>query len=278
VIVALRAAVNDAVALEGALREEARRLVDRHAVATKAAVAELDRKGAAKLQDLVDSWWKAPEFEADLERHLAAAGRELDEWHSNHLAAIGREMQAASFQVTPEFAAEFKARGTARYEELTEGAGHLAGAASGLAKALGNRDAVYAIGKQLGHKFKPWGAVQGGATVAKASIVLGAVAAAADAASMVNDIRKAGAHEQQLESALQAIDESAAGILDKIMHGESGDGPVGYLGQRTGELEVSLDEHLGLAATIRERVDSARARASAAGILIDAADELIGTS
>ncbi|MFF5177238.1 GTPase [Micromonospora sp. NPDC000316] len=277
VIVALRAAVNDAVALEGSLREEARRLVDRHAVATKSAIAELDRKDGQKLQNLVESWWKASQFEVDLERHLADAARELDEWHGNHMSAIGREMRAAEFQVAPEFAAEFKARGNARYEDLTAGAANVAGAASGLAKALGNRDAVYAIGKQLGHKFKPWGAVKGGATVAKASVVLGAVAAAADAASMVNDIRKAGAHEQQLASASQAIDESAAGILEKIMHGERGEGPVGYLDQRTGELEALLDEHLGLASSIREQMDVAKARAEVAGALMTAADILIHT-
>lgn len=64
-------------------------------------------------------------------------------------------MRAADFQVTPEFAAEFKAQGNAWYEDLTEGAGNVAGAAAPLAKALGNRNAVYAIGKQFGHKFKP---------------------------------------------------------------------------------------------------------------------------
>nr|WP_078640251.1 GTPase [Streptomyces sp. NRRL B-24051] len=277
VIATLRAAVNDAVVLEGSLREDARRVVDRRLVATKSAVAELDRKDHQKLENLVDSWWKAPQFEADLERYLADAARVLDEWYSDHITAIGREMRAAEFQVTPGFAAEFKAQEDAWYEDLTEGVGNVAGAAAPLAKALGNRDAIYAIAKQFGHKFKPWGAVKGGAKVAKAGFVLAVVAAAVDAAAMANDIHKAGKHKHQQESALQVIDEAAAGIVEQIMHGEQGEGPVGYLEQRTKELEILLDEHLDFESSIRERMDSAKAHAEVVGALIAAADELIGT-
>ncbi|MET8118207.1 GTPase [Micromonospora sp. NPDC005291] len=273
----LRAAVNDAVVLGDSLREDARRMVDRHRVATKSAVAKLDLKEGQKLEELVESWWKAPQFEADLERYLADAARKLDEWYNDNSSAIGREMRAADFEVTPAFAAEFKAQGNAWYEDLAQGAGNVAGAAARLAKALGNRNAVYAIGKQLGHKFRPWGAVKGGANVARASVVLGVVAAAADVAAMVNDIKKAGKHENQQESASQAIDERAAGIVEQIMHGEQGESPVGYLEQRTRELETLLDEHLDLESSIRERMASAKARAEVAGALIAAADELIST-
>ncbi|MFB7213356.1 GTPase [Streptomyces sp. NPDC056255] len=277
VIATLRAAVNDAVVLDGSLREDARRMVDRHLIATKSAVAKLDRKDGQKLENLVDSWWKASQFEADLERYLADAARKLDEWYSDHISAIGREMRAAEFQVTPEFAAEFKAQGNAWYEDLTESAGNVAGAAAPLAKALGNRNAVYAIGKQIGHKFKPWGAVKGGAKVAKAGAILGVVAAAVDTVTMANDIQKAGKYKNQQESALKLIDEAAAGIVEQIVHGEQGEGPVGYLEQRTRELETLLDEHLDFESSIRERMDSAKARAEAVETLIATADELIGT-
>ncbi|MEU2997250.1 GTPase [Streptomyces sp. NPDC006995] len=277
VIATLRAAVNDAVVLKGSLREDARRMVDRHLVATKSAVAKLDRKDGQKLENLVDSWWKAPQFEADLERYLADAARKLDEWYSDHISAIVREMRAAEFQVKPEFAAEFKAQGNAWYEDLTEGAGNVAGAAARLAKALGNRNAVYAIGKQFGHKFKPWGAVKGGAKVAKAGVILGVIAAAVDTVTMANDIQKAGQYKNQQESALKLIDEAASGIVEQIVHGKQGEGPVGYLEQRTRELETLLDEHLDLESSIRERMDSVKARAEAVETLIATADELIGT-
>ncbi|MEV4133879.1 GTPase [Dactylosporangium sp. NPDC049742] len=277
VIAALRAAVNDAVVLEGSLREDARRMVDRHLVAAKSAVAKLDRKDGQKLTDLVESWWKASEFEADLDRYLADAARKLDEWHNDHIPALGREMRAAEFQVAPEFATEFKAQGSAWHENLAKSAGSVAGTAARLAKALGERDAVYAIGKLFKYKFKPWGAVKGGANVAKASVVLGAVAAAVDTAAMINDSRKAGEHQRQQELALQEIDKAAAGIVEQIMRGEQGDGLVEYLEQRSRELETLLDERLELDSSTRERMDSASAQSELVGALIAAADELIGT-
>ncbi|MEV6926106.1 GTPase [Dactylosporangium sp. NPDC051485] len=277
VITSLRAAVNDATVVEGSLREDARRMVDRHAVTAKSEVAKFDRKAARKLESLVESWWKAPQFEADLERYLADAARKLDEWHGDHIPAIGREMRAAEFQVAPEFAAEFKARGTAWYEEVAGGAGKVAGTAASLGKALGNREAVYAIGKQFGHKFKPWGAIKGGANVARAAVVLGAIASVVDIAEMAMDAQKAGKHKQQQESASQKIDEAAARIVEQIMHGDQAEGPVGYIEQRTRELEALLDEHLDLESSVNERMDSASVRAEAAGALIAAAEALIGT-
>jgi 50S ribosome-binding GTPase len=274
----LQAALSDADVLGGSLREDARRMVDRHAVAAKSAVAQLGRKDGEKLQELVDSWWKVPQFEDDLKRHLADAARKLDEWHNDHISTIGREMRAAELRVAPEFAAEFQARGSSWHEELTEGAGQVTGHVASLAKALGSRDAVYTIGKQLGHKFKPWEAVKGGAKVAKVGAVLGVVAAAVDGVTMANDLRKAGDHKQQQEAALREIDKSAAGILDQIVDGEQGDGPVRHLGQWVRELEALLDEHLALASSVRERRDSASARAQVITALVTAAEELTGSA
>ncbi|GIF39063.1 GTPase [Actinoplanes xinjiangensis] len=274
-IVTLRAAVSDAEFLGDSLREDARRMVDRHAAAAKSAVAEIDRKDAAKMADLVDSWWKAPQVAVDLEGFLADAARRLDEWHSDHIGAIGREMRAAAFSVTPEFAAEFEAHGRAWHESVTEGAGTVAGTAATMAAALASRDAVYAIGKFLGHNFKPWGAVKGAGNVARGAAVLGAVAAVVDAASMATDVKKAGDHRRQQESALAVIDESAAGLVDRILHGEQGDGPVGELERRAATIGELLGEQHTLASSIRERVEAARARAEVTGALIAAAEKIV---
>ncbi|XVV10831.1 GTPase [Actinoplanes sp. CA-131856] len=168
VIAALRAAVKDAVVLDNSLREDARRMVNRHVVAAKSAVAGLDHKDGRKLAELVESWWKAPAFEADLERFLDEAGVKLDDWRSDHVSAIGREMTAARFQVSPELAAEFEDSREAWHDGVAAGAGKVTGAAATLTKALANRDAVYTIGKFFDVKFKPWGAVNGSLKVAKA--------------------------------------------------------------------------------------------------------------
>ncbi|MBO3743229.1 GTPase [Actinoplanes flavus] len=278
VIATVRAAVKDAVILENSLREAARRTVDRHLVAAKSTVVKIERKDVKKLEDLVQSWWKAPEFEADLERYLADAAHRLDEWYSDHMSAIGREMRAAELQVAPELAAEFEAKGNAWYESVTSGAGNVAGAVAPLVNALGTRDAVYAIGKYFGHTFKPWGAVTGAARVARAGFVLGLVASAADVAMMANDKHKDGKHKDQQDSALREIDEAAAGLVEQIMRGDRGDGPVGYLEQQIRELEALLGVHLDRETSLQAEIDSARTRAGTAGALITAADELTGTT
>lgn len=278
VTAALRAAVTDAAILESSLREDARWMVDRHVVAAKTEVAQVDHRDGGKIEDLVTSWWKTPRFEADLENYLADAARVLDEWHSDHMSAISREMRAAEFRIAPEYAVQFKAQGNAWFEDVAQGAGYIAGVAAPLAKALGNRNAVYAIGKQLGHKFRPWGAVRGGANVARAGVVLGAVAAAVDVASMANDMRKADDHKRQQESAEQAIDQAAAEIVEQILRGEDETGPLGYLTQLTTDLEALLDENLARESSARERMDAAKAEADVAGALIASADDLISQS
>ncbi|WP_436522126.1 GTPase [Actinoplanes sp. HUAS TT8] len=274
VIDALRAAVDEAALLAGSLREAARRMVDRHLVEAKSAVARIDRKDGRKLTELVESWARTPQFEADLEKYLADATGRLTDWYADHNSAIGREIRAAEFEVAPELATEFEARGNAWAGDLATGAGAVTGTAAKITKALGSRDAIYTIGKQFGVKFKPWGAVNAAGKVARAGIVLGAVAGVIDTAAMVTDHRNDGKHRQQQDSAAQKLDEAAARLIEQITRGEQDRGPLGYLDQQTEQLRAWLDEHLGLAAAVRERMDEAIARAAVAGTLITAAEAL----
>lgn len=276
-IAGLRDAIRDAVVVEGSLREDARRMVDRHAVPAKSAVADLDRENAQKLKGIVESWWKTPQFEADLDRYRDDAARRLAEWHGEHLPTIGREMRAAELEVTPELAADFQAQGTAWYEEVAAGLGSIAEAVAPLAQILGKRDAYYAVLKQFNYKFKPWGAVKGSAKVARAGLVLGAIASVVDIAGMATDAQKAGQHREQQESAFQKIDETAARIADLIMRDEQWGGHVTYLEQWTADLEALLDVHLARESPIVEGMDSAKVRLEAADALIESAEEMEGT-
>ncbi|GIF37465.1 GTPase [Actinoplanes xinjiangensis] len=274
VIAGLRDAVRDGMLVESTLREEARRMVDRHAVQARSAVAELDRKDAGKLTELVESWWKSPQFEADLERYREDSSRRLDEWHGDYISMIGREMAAAELQVAPELVAEFEARGTAWYEDVASGAGSVAGAVAPLAKALGHRDAFYTLLKQFNYKFKPWGAVKGSANVARVGLVLGVIASAVDIAEMATDAKKADQHQKQQESASQEIDEIAAQIVDMILRDEQWGGHLAYLEQRARDLEALLDEHLARESSIAERMGTAKAQAETADALITVAEQM----
>ncbi|MFF0376338.1 GTPase [Actinoplanes missouriensis] len=273
VIAALQAAMKDAVVLDNSLREDARRVVNRHVVATKSAVARLDHKAGRTLTELVESWWKAPAVEADLQRFLDDAGVKLDEWRSDHVSAIGREMTAARLSVSPELATEFEGPAEAWHDGVAAGAGKVTGAAATLTKALANRDAVYTIGKFFDVKFKPWGAVNGSLKVAKAGYVLGAVGIVMDTAAMANDSRKAGEHQRRQESALRDIDEAAAGLVGQILS----QGPAGHLEEWTAQLATMLDEQLDRATAAKDRIDATTVQAETVATLIAAADDLTGT-
>ncbi|WP_435126089.1 GTPase [Micromonospora tulbaghiae] len=274
----LRDAIREGALVESSLRADARRMVDRHAVPAKSAVADLDRADAQKLKDIVESWWKTPQFESDLGGYCDDAARRLAEWHGDHVSPIGREMRAAESRVSPELAAEFQAQGTTWYEELAAGAGTLAEAVAPIAQVFGKRDAYYALLKQFNYKFKPWGAVKGSANVAKVGFVLGAIASVVDIAEMATDAQKTGQHREQQESALQTIDETAARIVDLIVSDEQWGGHVAYLEQRTADLEAQLDERLVRESSIADAMNSAKARAEAADALILSAEDMGGTN
>lgn len=65
-------------------------------------------------------------------------------------------------------------------------AGKPVDAAAQAAKALGKRDAFYAVGKRMGVKFKPWGAVKGAQKMAKFGAVLAAVGVVLDGAEWID--------------------------------------------------------------------------------------------
>ncbi|MFD4295413.1 GTPase [Rhodococcus sp. NPDC058532] len=275
IIAAVQAALDDAAVLGASLREEARRIVDRHASTAKSRIHEIDRDDTKKLEKLVASWFEEPEVQESLEKYLTDAKKRLDRWQSEHSSAIDREIRAADFQLSHEIAEEFQAHGDPLYEDVAEGAGKIVAAAAPLVKAFGNRDAVYAIGKQFGHKFKPWGAVKGGAKVAKVGAVLAVVGAAVDAAVMVNDAIKADEHKDDQAAAAQAVDEFAAKLIDTIVQGDGGAGPLGYLEQRTKELESLCADHTGHARAKRQMMDDGDSRMAMVGVLLASADNLM---
>lgn len=144
------------------------------------------------------------------------------------------------------------------------------------AKVLGNRDAVYAIGKQLGHKFKPWGAVKGGAKIAKGGAVLGAVAAAADVKKMADDGKRANDHKAEQDRAAKTVRAVADHLIRGLTVGDDKQGPVGFLQQAERELKTMTDDVTGRAEDTQHRVHDIDERIAIVERLIAAA-ELLST-
>ncbi len=242
-IITLEAALADAGLLRNSIDEEAENIIS---TAVQNAVADLYQVPVgdnAELDSVTNHWYGDPRIRAALDRYDRQVESDLLSWQEEHADMIQREFRDADAAAGTPSTGTFNAQNaTGTIDGLIGGAGNVAGHAAKVAKALGNRNAVYAIGKRFGHKFKPWGAVKGGARVAKVGVVLGAVAAAADAKSMFDDSKKSKMHKANLSDALATIQDQASQLVVQITEREDGTGPVGFLDAMTAELQSLLEE------------------------------------
>lgn len=237
----VRTAQADCELLQKGITESARRIVASASARAAGDIHGTPQDNASDLVRIVNSWTSDPRLTTELDQFADATAKELDGWHTEHSSLISREYQASGLTVAPT-TATFTPQTGSLSDDAIQGAGRLADGAGVMAKAIGNRNAVYAIGKQFGHKFKPWGAVKGGARFAKAGAVLGVVAAAVDAKGMVDDSKKAKTHKENQQNAEAAIEQAAESLVDDLTIGD-GTGPVGHLDDIKSDLVGMIGEN-----------------------------------
>lgn len=193
------------------------------------------------------TWWEDPRLDSALEVLSEEIGRDLDEWSRRHASEYDRELKRFEHEsITP----------------LKNDTNILAGGVHATAigvkyvgnvvQALGNRDAVYAIVKAFGGKFKPWGAVKLGAKVAKAGAVLGVVAVSFDVVDWAMDARKESRREENRKTAAEHILSTTDTVVREILDDE--DGPMAY----TQEQGIAFTNYLHELAEQRERQRQAK--------------------
>lgn len=241
-LITLATADTDAEVLHKSITGNAERLVS---AAVHNAASELyqipvgDNDG---LDRVANTWIEDPRLRSAINRYAVTAEKDLLSWQEEQASMIEREFRGIDSIDDASFASDFSSdRATGTVDGIIGGAGNVAEHAAQAAKFLGNRDAVYAIGKQFGHKFKPWGAVKGGARVAKVGAVLGVLAAAADAKSMFDDSKKADAHRANLNAAAARIEDRASQLVLQITEGDEGSGPTGFLDAARTQLRALID-------------------------------------
>lgn len=242
-------ASGDAVVLQRVITQMAERMLGDSLARAAAEIHSVAPDEPKRLAEIVDTWTSDPILGQEVAAYNKDTSRKLHRWLTEHQSTIEREYQAAAVDLGPSPRPQFTPSRTSTTSEVVDGAGKVAGHASEIAKALGSRDAVYAIGKQLGHKFKPWGAVKGGAKVAKVGIVLGAVAAAADAKSMIDDGYRTKNHKADQNDAIAAVDSTREDLLVTLTVGDNKQGPVAILDEvqidlqtRTADLSTRTEE------------------------------------
>ena len=103
------------------------------------------------------NWWSDPELEADIIDWQTMFSKDLERWQHLSNERISRRIESVTFrhafkreQPRGEKINDAKGKGWAF--EIFDKVGRSFGGAT--------RDVVYSIGKSLGFKFRPWGAVK----------------------------------------------------------------------------------------------------------------------
>ncbi len=266
-ILALGICLDDADYLSRHLEQTFQQTVGRYTTAAIKRMREVETGDLKALSEEARSWG-CPELDVELKRFLISAADEINEWSAMHSSAIDREFAAAGFDVTLDVP-QPETPTTERLGETTQAAGAVTKGARTITTALGNRDAVYAIGKSIGHKFKPWGAVKGGAAVARVGVVLGAVAVAWDGVSWWLDENNRSKWEDRCAAAIEDVENDSRERVRELLHGEGG--PLALLAER--RIQVT-----GIRAEKLERQAAAVCDADDLNAKLDVINELIAAA
>ena len=223
----IRNCQQDSELLEKSLRQDAQRVVEPYANRYTAYAVGQDRGGVEDIPAALNGLWANSDLDSDIDQFMIKAHQEIETWFRTHASTIGREMDALAFTTVRHRAEDPES------EFIGVDAGNIAaGAAKGgsaFVRAIANRDTVYAIGKGIGVKFKPWGAVKAAGRVAKVAPILAAAGVAADAHAMVKGELSTNAREEQRREAAGVIEEAAADLVHQLLNGMDENGPIPVL-------------------------------------------------
>jgi predicted GTPase len=166
----------------------------------------------------LSKWHEDPALRIELEQWIKEALKELEAWCQRSSEAIGRRLESAEFNAAfphltvPEGPnAPNEARGKSWFHDGFDKVGRLAGTAT--------RDVVYGIGKNLGFKFKPWGATNLAKTLGKAGAAMGVFAAVWEVADIFLDERRHAKREEVRKKLADWLAEVAPKFADAFADG-----------------------------------------------------------
>ncbi|NUU18470.1 hypothetical protein HP550_14530 [Cellulomonas humilata] len=258
--------------LEQSVERRVRGAIDDHANEVLAEALGAGPDEVETMSKRLQFWWQDPRLGSAIAALEPEIRRNLTDWSRRHASEFEREVRRMMFTVEAD---EYDAMGKDAKNSVKDGvrvAGEITKHTATMVKAAGTRDAVYAIVKSFGGKFKPWGAVKLGTKVAKVGAVLGVIAVGFDIVEWVVAAKKEDNRESarleavrhvratreivakdllsQPDSPIEALQELGAGITESL-----------------GRLQIAADERRRSAQEASQRLDSV-------STLLDAGDTL----
>jgi predicted GTPase len=199
-------------------------------------------------------WWEDPVFSEERAVWEKGSQSEIDRWSSRISDLCTRRVASREFRSAfPTSGNAFAA--DALRDDRQSRQRWWAVLSEGVAKA-GSRDVVYGVGKFLGVKFKPWGAVKIAGRFAKAAPFLAILGTGLDAWTWWSSHQKNKEREKARNEIASFVKSSRRDIRQSLLGIDSGEsGPVVYLRQQLsaiGDLRQQIAEDL---ARTQERLD-----------------------
>jgi predicted GTPase len=230
--------------LHGDLLARARGMVEGYACGLRkqAEVPTTDSDLEAKAKELAE-WWMLPDFKTGVEHWQKKSQEDIDRWWQTSAEQLNRTLNSP----------RFKAAAAGASSKL-DAADFATGGPNWLKRTLdlvaaplkgATRDVVYAAGKALGAKFRPYGAVNLAKGLRGVGAALGVALTAWDIFAFFKSRRDEKKHEGNRKSLDDFITKSAAQVLDSITKGdEEAKGPLECLRVLTDDL-ASIARELG---------------------------------
>ena len=230
--------------LHGDLMARARGMVEGYACGLRkqAEAPTTDSDLEAKAKELAE-WWMLPDFKEGVESWQKKSQEDIDRWWQTSAEQLNRTMNSP----------RFKAAAAGASSKL-DAADFATGGPNWLKRTLdlvaaplkgATRDVVYATGKALGTKFRPYGAVNLAKGLRGVGAALGVALTAWDIFAFFKSRRDEGKQEGNRKSLDDFITNSTAQVLDSITKGdEEAKGPLECLRVLTDDL-ASIARELG---------------------------------
>lgn len=235
----VREGLDEAGRIQADLDAKLDRIIHDHALGLLSdALSAVDEKELNAQAKLLATWWNDAAFKSAADRWSVESERRIAEWLEALQEVLARRLASAEFRSAfPDFAGHFDADKLGAEEE---GARHRVFASIEKAVRLGgNRNVVYGVGKVIGVKFKPWGAVKMAGKIGKAGAALAAVGVALDIVDWVQSAKKEKGREQARKDARDFILRSSKELHDAILADKAG--PAVHLASARKDLQAELD-------------------------------------
>ena len=218
----LRKQINDAISegsrLGGQQLADLERLVSEQAAGFRDDVLAEENPEQLKLKaEQLKQWWNDEALHVELIQWAKRAADELNEWRKRSSEAIKRRLDSAEFRAAfadheesaPEIPDAQKGKGW--FKETFDKVGR--------AMSSATRDIVHKLGKAVGVKFKPWGAIKLTRTLTKIGAMMATFNILIEIADLVSSERRIAEREAARHKLADFLRESVPRVVKTVAYG-----------------------------------------------------------